>query len=58
MAGSSGAAAAVSGQTLAPPMAMLSPFMSDYKAAGQTAAAEGLSLGGYIELMTLVRWKI
>ena len=45
--------ATASSHTVAPPMTMLSPFMTDYKG-GQTGA-ESLSLSGYIELMTLVK---
>lgn len=43
----------MAGQTVAPPMTMLSSFMgADFK--GGQAPVENLSLGGYMELITLV----
>ncbi len=43
----------MAGQTVAPPMTMLSSFMGgDFK--GGQAPVENLSLGGYMELITLV----
>ena len=41
-------------QTVAPPMTMMSSFMGDFKG-GQTPNVENLSLGGYMELITLVK---
>lgn len=42
----------MAGQTVAPPMTMLSSIMGDLK--GGQAPVENLSLGGYMELITLV----
>lgn len=42
----------MAGQTVAPPMTMLSSVMGDLK--GGQAPVENLSLGGYMELITLV----